>query len=117
MDVHVRVRGPHAGVRLRHTAHGVLHCARAHAATAGTEGAGAEALGKHLQKGDGVRWQAEHIDAKVVTEKGPQTPGGGRGVAALMAYAELGCFLNSDPISKELVAGVRVRSCQGYACG
>lgn len=51
--VHPRVRGPQCGVRLAHTAKGVLHRARLDAPPAGGQGTGAEPLGEDLEEGAG----------------------------------------------------------------
>ena len=115
MNVHARIWGPHAGVRLAHGADRVFHCPSADDPTAGGKGARAQALGEHLQDGNGVAWEMVRVDAEARTELEPQCPGPGVGVDSLSRDAGDGCFLNSAPIKVEAVEGVSVNMRQGDA--
>ena len=54
MGIQTRVRGPHPGVRLAHRSYGVLHGTSPYRSTTGGNGTVAVALGKELQKRDGI---------------------------------------------------------------
>ena len=117
MNIHARVRGPHAGIRLTNGADGVFHCPSPERSTAGCNGAGAQALGKDLQDGNGIIREDVGVDLEVGTELQPQLPGPGSGMDSLSRYSGGGRCLNSAPINPELVDGVSVSMRQGDACG
>ena len=54
---------PHPGVPLAHRADGIFHRARADGVTAGSDGAGAEALSEDLEERDKITGKGAGIEA------------------------------------------------------
>jgi hypothetical protein len=85
MHVQARVRGPHPGVCLAHRADDVLHVARPHVSTAGSEGDGPQMLYKDLEQWDRVGGEGIGIMFETGAEVEPQEFGG---AAAVMRCKE-----------------------------
>ena len=69
--------------RLSHATEGVFHRTRLNAPAAGGQSAGPEALGKDLEDGYGVAWQAVGVGANGTAESRPERPRAGFGRVAL----------------------------------
>ena len=76
-----RVRGPHAGERLRHVSDRVLHCARSHGFRAGCDDARSVTLREEQEEWERVAWHAKQVgaDADSSAKAFPDAPGTGSG--------------------------------------
>lgn len=117
MRIQARVCGPQPGIRLlAHATKGIFHGARLDRPMAGGNGACSEVLGKDLKEGDWVGGQVVGVHPKAVAESGPEGPGRGGGMEALVGDTLFRRRLNSAPIRSELVEECR-GSIHGNAWG